>query len=311
MNLTTALLFVLSTVRIVVPGIPAEQKGTDGTIYKTPIPYTYSLSMSLASSIDPKGSGKATMQVPAGIKAGRLVQMAFESDPSDINIAQAAEKTSSAGVVKNYWGSSEKIAEGQPLIGLSKGMDLKYKDLPKASLAYWPDLSKRDPPVPASAIGRYSLTTNYCGGGAINIGKSEDFLPAIELADIPANPDLEKPITLTWKPVEGAEGYFAIAQGGNSFEIITWSSSAASDFPDGLDLIPVTSVELKDMLTKGILMPAKQTSCTIPAGTFKDSPTVMITILALAKDRIENVNGINVRILRRSLVSVPISIKQK
>lgn len=306
MNLDTVLLLVLTTARIVVPGIPSQYTGDDGQVYKTPPPLKRDLSMSLASSITTRG--KANVYLPAGVNGGQVVRLVLERVEADVPVVEPISAAQVA--VKNYWGTGTDIPEGQPLLSTTKGVTLALQELPKGSMAYWPDLSRRNPPEPKSAAGKYKLYTDYCGNATFGIAPTQDFLPPVDLSDIPANPDLAKPVKLTWKPVIGASAYFIIAQGGNAGESITWSSSSVPDYPDGLDVHALTPAEMDDMLLKGVLMSGKQTSCSIPAGVFKGSTAVVVTMLALGRDRIENVNGIDLRIIRRSLLSIPISSKK-
>jgi len=306
MNLETVFLLILTTARIVVPGIPSQYTGDDGKVYKSPLPVKFDLSISLASAA--KTTGKANVYLPEGINSGEAVRLLLEHpEPETATEPVLPDATA----IKNYWGSGTTIPEGQPLLGSTKGITLALQALPKGSRAYWPDLSRRNPPEPKTAVGKYKLYTNYCGSAFFTIAPEQDFLPPVDLTDIPANPDLAKPINLSWQPVPGALAYFIIAQGGNANENITWSSSATQDYPDGLDVQALTKEEMDDMLHIGVLMSDRQTSCSIPAGVFKGSSTVIVTMLALARDRIENIGGIDVRILRRSLLSIPISTNKK
>jgi hypothetical protein len=306
MNLETVFLLILTTARIVVPGIPSEYTGDDGKVYKSPLPAKFDLSMSLASSSSNKG--KANVYLPEGVNSGEVVRMLQENLEPE---APTSDAIPEAAKIINYWGSGTAISDGQPLLGMTKGVTLELQALPKGSRAYWPDLSRRNPPEPKSAAGKYKLYTNYCGNAFFTIPPTQDFLPPVDLTDIPANPNLGQPIKLSWQPVPGAVAYFIIAQGGNANESITWSSSTTSDYPDGLDVQALNPAEMDAMIKRGVLMSDKQTACNIPAGVFNGSSTVIITMLALGRDRIENIGGIEVRILRRSLLSIPISPKKK
>lgn len=302
MNLSTVLLLILTTTRIVVPGIASKEIGADGKEYLTPLPYSHNLSVTLANASNAKG--RADLYLPEGMSNGKVIRLLPENAaPKPDIVAADTPKV----VIKNYWGSGIEIPEGQPLLKETKGIDLQMQDLPEGTSAYWPELSKKNPPEPKTAVGIYTLSTDYCGSAMFTIPETQDFLAPIEMEDIPANTDTSKPINLTWKTVPGAVAYFILAQGGNMDEVINWSSSAASDYPDGLDIHAITDKEIEEMLKKGILMPADRTSCIIPPGVFKGADTFVVTMLAIGKDRVENVSGISVQVLQRSLLSIPFS----
>lgn len=304
MNLNTIFLLILTTARIVLPGMPSEVISEDGAVRKTPAPVISELAMSLSSSSSAKG--RATVYVPAGLNQGEAVRLMRETVEPELPTEPAVD---SSFTINSYWGSSKLVQEGQPFTGLTKGMSLSLQDMPKESHAYWPDLSRRGPKAATSAAGKYKLYTDYCGNAFFNIPATEDFLPAIDLADLPARIDLSKPLTLSWKPVFGAVAYFLVASGGNASQTAIWSSSSQPDYPDGLDIKALTAQELESMLASGVLLSDKQTSCTIPAGVFLNADSAVITMLAIGRDRVEKIGGIDVRIIRRSQVSVPISPK--
>jgi len=187
MNLETVFLLILTTARIVVPGIPSEYTGDDGKVYKSPLPAKFDLSMSLASSSSNKG--KANVYLPEGVNSGEVVRMLQENLEPE---AQTSDAIPEAAKIINYWGSGTAISDGQPLLGMTKGVTLELQALPKGSRAYWPDLSRRNPPEPKSAAGKYKLYTNYCGNAFFTIPPTQDFLPPVDLTDIPANPNLGK-----------------------------------------------------------------------------------------------------------------------
>lgn len=203
--------------------------------------------------------------------------------------------------IKIYWGSSETVRDGQPKIikwgGLTSDQQeamkkqaaaarrnvresLFYK--PNWTTGYWPAGSEQGQiSSDASLFGTFALSTNYTGNVSIDAPKNVDFLAPYDLS----SPSLDAPIDLTsfiplkWSPISNLVGQVASAfgmEGKNT--IIIWSSSEVYVERMMADSGFMQMAEVKALVDKTEFMPGDATSCTIPAGIFKDTDMAMGTL---------------------------------
>ena len=188
-----------------------------------------------------------------------------------------------------YWGCGPKAGKGQPVIidfsKLAQGQmppNLFTTRVPAPdagplitnSRTYggWPnEKSSKQPPKAASLLGEHRIAGNY--SPEIKFTLAQDFMPAINgrARDLPGGA-----ADLSWNSVTNATGYYAWAMGakdvgGDSADMVWWTSSAARDFGGGLwDWLPPETV--RRLITEKVVMPPTQTSCTIPAEVKAASP---------------------------------------
>ncbi len=215
---------------------------------------------------------------------------------------------------KLYWGCSETIPAGQPLVSSSSeipesannannGKKEDENTEPDKSYAYWPGTGSKSIPDGASAAGKYKLNTNYCGETEVTLSPEQDFLPPIKLIE-PAKADLNKAIRLKWKEVKNARGYLLMAYGGNEKESITWTSSADPNAPASIQYRAISEKQMADYIKKGIILPPNTTTCVIPEGIFKNSDSVMLSFTAFGADSIQDKDGIQTQVVVRSNASI-------
>lgn len=299
---------------MIFPGIPA-QYGNE--IDPTP-PAMRSVTVDVLSNAKYSNQSKGTVTVPEGLGVGKSVKL--EISPLAKDNAQSSDKDSqpkasdSKIAVKSYWGSAESIAEGQPkIVEISTAPEDAQVSPDYVSYAQWPssvDESQMKPMTSrTNAAGTYSLTSNYCGKASVDVAPEQSFLAPIDLIGMDGKADLEKPIKIEWKKIPNAVGYLLMVYGGMAKNAVNWTSSTVSDPPAGLDYQVVKEKDLADYLNKKILLLPDTTSCTIPAGIFKGSDNVMLTMVALGKDIVKTKDGVETQVIVRSTTSVPLYTK--
>ena len=318
LELKTVFVIAISTARMVFPGIPAVTGPGD---VPGVVPASKSMRITLMSGKKADAQSKAVVAVPEGLKIGESVGLHIDlTEPAAE--PKSPDKTDGSVpkiTLKSYCGCGEKITEGQPKVkqlsdsatteseASSSG---KVKPVyPEASYAYWPGPGDKPVLKDSSAVGTYALTTNYVGCASVTFGEEQDFLGPVELVGLAENADLDKPIKIEWKTVSNAVAYYLEAFGGNEKESIDWISSAEPDQPAGFDSRLIKEEDLKKLIEKKVLLPADATSCTIPAGIFKGSYSVILTLMAVGKDKLQISDGIETHVIVRSAVSTPLFSK--
>ncbi len=310
-ELKTVFLIAITTARMVFPGLPATLGDSDAAGFDTA---SKSVMIDVMSDKKADAQSTAEVSVPAGLKVGGKVTLKVDLTQPPTESQPPAE--ADAGVfkmtLKSYWGSHSEIPKGQPKVTqitsgrVVAGEDSGLADYPQNSYAYWPGFGDKMVGKDSAAPGTYKLTTNYVGGTSVTLGTDQDFLAPIELIGLKKKPDLGKPIKIEWKNVPNALGYVLQAYGGNAQATITWTSSERPDKLTAIDFRPVSREELAGLVKKKLLLPPDATSCTIPAGIFKGSDSVMLTMTALGRDTIQRRDGIQTQVIVRSTVSAPL-----
>ena len=101
-------------------------------------------------------------------------------------------------------------------------------------------------------------------------------MPAIDLT---TRGDLAASISLDWKPVTHALGFFAATMSSKGNDMILWSSSEQAEAGFGLlDYLPPASVER--WVRERVLLPASATSCRVPRGIFAGADGAMARLIA-------------------------------
>lgn len=307
MDLNTVFVIAVTTTRMIFPGIsPTTTIGPQPEQPK--IPAVKALTIEVYSNAEATGASKAQATVPPGLKA---------TSPADMVVDKAglvppeAEKSagSEAYITKTYWGSSDAIQENQPRTTKSAGsvQPAAPEGLPSASYAYWPPVNAKPLDSGASAVGDYSITTDFAGSTSITVDASQDFMPAVQLNKIAHKADMEKPLRIKWKPVANALAYLVTATGGNNTETVVWLSSSSPDAPVGnIEYRPLSKDELDKLVQSGALLPATATTCTVPGGIFTSSRSVLLTVVAIGQDRVEVKDGVETRVIVRSIASAPV-----
>ncbi|MGC8862724.1 MAG: hypothetical protein ACP5R5_08105 [Armatimonadota bacterium] len=305
MDISTVFIIAVTTSRMIFPGLPAISPAS-GESQDAAVAAVRSLTMDLFSGEKANPLSKAEVTVPDGLRVAGPIQLLIDlkKKPEPANGSESKTRY----VVKTYWGCADEIPQGQPRVCTSDELPpaQPLEKLPGASHAYWS--SDMDKPLgsDAAARGTYRLATNYCGATSIVLDAEQDFLDPIDLESTPREPDLRKPIKITWKPIPRALAYLVTAVGGNAAESVNWTSSADPDASDGLEDRPLTRTEIARLIENKTLLPADAHSCTIPARVFLGSKSVFVTVTAFGPDKVQTADGIETRVIVRSTAGVPV-----
>lgn len=279
-------------------------------------PVTKSLTMELYSEQLADVQCKAEVIVPSGLRLESPAKLFIDlkRQTSDSESMPKSETAVEAFINKAYWGCFEVAPEGQPKIAKSSeaGSNVSAESrninaLPSSSYAFWPRPDSKPLHENAATPGTYTLKTNYCGNTSVTLEQEQNFLDTIELINVPKKTNLDKAIKVTWKPVSNALAYVVNAYGGSGNVTVDWTSSSDPAATVGIEARPVSKEEIAKLIEKKALLPPDVTSCTIPAGIFRGSWSVFLTVTAIGADKIEIKNGLETRVLVRSVVSVPLA----
>lgn len=314
-QLKTLFVITIATARMIFPGTPAMQ-ALEGEAAMSHA--ARSVTLDLTSERKADARSKAECAVPDGLKVGRSVSLRIDLSAPEEPAAAPADKPEASSIpkftIKRYWGCGDAVPEGQPKVsastdipaGTGAAQDPTTSWMLTGSNAFWPFDEQKPIAADASAVGTYTLSTNYCGGSTVTLDADQDFLAPIDISDLGKNIDLDKPIKVSWKSVPNAVAYVLNAYGGNSSETVTWTSSANPDAAAEFEYQALTKEALDSSVRKNILLPAQTTSCTIPAGIFKGCASAMLTIIALGRDKVQEKDGIRTEVVIRSNASLPL-----
>lgn len=255
-------------------------------------------------SIAPKDA-VAELFIPAGLKLGEKLALEIyrpkDGDMPDSTKDSGDDYTSeklSKCTIKYYWGSGEKVKEGQPMI-------LKWDDIPENqkmeimkqadmvvskkqsplfyrpnwSTGYWPtEKGKSGVGKDAKMQGTYRLSTNYAGNTSVSVPENVNFLEAFVLTSpgLQQIPSFDKVINFKWNPIQNLVGSQAMIIGiTGEDEITIWSSSEIQTMEVVFSEYPETD-EVKRMVDEKIFMPPSQTEVTVPEKIFTGCNSVFM-----------------------------------
>lgn len=294
----TLFIITVSTARFIFPGMPA----VPGAPEAAKPPAVRSLSIELASDAAFAHGAKVTVAVPEGLKAGSKIDLLI--DPRAGKPAAKQEPTKVK--LLEYWGSGREIGVNQPKITAPGAVqtDAVTEQIPDKTYAYWPAADSKPLEDGAATIGAYTLKSDCCGSTSVTLADQQGFLDPVNITSADSEPDLDKPIVVRWKPVANAAGYLLNAYGGGDKQTVTWTSSAKPELARGIEYMPVSKEDLEKFIKEGVLIPSYVASCTIPAGVFKGSASVMLVMTAVGKDMVQTKDGIETWVVVRSTGSL-------
>lgn len=308
----TVFIITVATYRMLFPGLPPVATAPGAEKPADP-PAVRSINMELWSDQKPEPRARAEVSVPAGLKQDGSVALYIDPRWDPAASKSDAPKDSNGVITRSYWGCGETVQEGQPRVtapdqkpAAEPGATDRFA-LPETSLAYWPDLSAKPLAADAAAAGAYALRSDYAGSASVTLAPEQNFLATLQLSGVRNKNDLSKPIKVSWKPVPNAVAYIAEAYGGSPKESIQWTSSADPSASAGITERPITRDEAAKLIETKVLLPANATTCIIPAGIFKGSRSVFLTVTAIGADTVQTKDGVETRVLVRSVVSAPLA----
>ncbi len=295
--LKTLFVITISTARLVFPSISTTPEGVEAP--KPPV--ARMINVELASQEAAVSGSKATVTIPESLKLGSSLDLSIDFS------ANSAKSEPVKFELREYWGSGQNAPATQPKITTSHETgQIDDRQIPEKSFAFWPGIGAKPFDSSLDFSGAYALKTNYCGSTSVTLTKDQRFLDPVGVTISPAQPNLDKPIVIKWKPVTGAVGYILRAYGGSKDRSITWTSCAKPDISRNLEFSPVSPTDLEDYIKRGVLIPSYVVSSTIPAGIFKGSSSVMLIVTAIGKDITQTVDDVTSWVLVRSSASVPL-----
>ena len=184
-----------------------------------------------------------------------------------------------------YWGCGETVRPGQPrVVDFATAAPADFQKFFIARSAtqrgthsavgrpHWPSRDDtRMVPAGASLVGEHGFTGQGVPEGfKFAIPAAQDIMPAIELAQR----DSGGATILEWKALPTARAHFIAAmgakegsRGGDSADIVFWTSSEEPDTGSGL-VDYQTNPAVDRWLKEKVLLASTTTSCTVPKGIF-------------------------------------------
>jgi len=198
-----------------------------------------------------------------------------------------------------YWGCGETVRPGQPrVVDFATAAPADFQKFFIARSAtqrgthsavgrpHWPSRDDtRMVPANASLVGEHGFTGQGVPEGfRFAIPAAQDIMPAIELAQR----DAGGATVLEWKALPTARAYFVAAmgakegsRGGDSVEMVFWTSSEEPDTGSGL-VDYQTNAAVDRWLKEKVLLAPTTTTCTVPKGIFGDG--AMLRMIAYGSE---------------------------
>ena len=255
--------------------------------------------LQLGSSQAAAGEPKAGHDIPPGLNMGPTLPLvspkrAPEAPRRETDLPEGVETPK--GRMKIYWGCGNDVRSGQPIVidfakvvagqqtfnmpavrvsvpsGPAPGRSRTYGDWPN------PEATK---PVPANASlrGDHVIKGNYAPEIRFPIGERHDFMAPVSFA--PLQKAASGGMSVQWKPIPTATGYFAFAMGATqgTEDIVLWSSSEVADTGGALfNYIPPG--EVARLIRDKVVMPPQTTECTVPGQVVKEMGTPFLRFIA-------------------------------
>jgi hypothetical protein len=259
--------------------------------------FAHNLMLQLGSPQRAPGEPMAEHVPPSGLQAGPtlpLVSPKTVRPTGDANQPWTANMERPKGRILIYWGCGERAGAGQPAVidmstlaagkaqQMMKTANVKYMMPPSANRAgtygEWPN-ERNGTRVPAggSLVGAHVVRGNYTPEIRFNLAQNQDFLAPVQLVSNGTAPSGAMP--LVWKPVTGAQAWFASTIGsGGSGDLVVWTSSETQIFDMMSDYLP--QAEVNRLLQQRMLLPASADRCTVPAEAVKAAPQAMLSVVA-------------------------------
>lgn len=234
------------------------------------------MDLRLANPSDIPDGYNAEHTVPAAMGIGPTLPLKGERRATG---SGGSEESSSEpeGRILIYWGCSDTVQKGQPEIidfkTMGKNMSPEVMAMVRQARAskgggnsatageslpprtvWWPagDSNFKGIPAEASAVGEHVVKASFMHEDIrYTIGSELDFLEPLNLK---TGGDIKSAVPLNWDGLSRARGYNLNAVGAAEKEVVIWMAAR----------------------NKSPMLPASQTSCTIPAGIFEKAQMAMV-----------------------------------
>lgn len=258
------------------------------------------------------GLSEAKQMLPAGMLLGESLQLNApipeKAAPTPPVIVDESPREPSyekpKGKISIYWGCSETVRPGQPrtldvatasIDDYAKFFVMRGKTTKGARSEpghpAWPNkIDDRKVPDNASLVGSH----NFIGNGIpesfkLELSAAQDLMPAIELMQTKK----EGGVSLEWKSLSQARGYFIAVMGGmsgrerggdsDSGEMVLWTSSELPDFGFGL-MDYQSNKDIDNWINEKVILPANTTKCEVPKGIFGEQGSGMLRMIAYGSE---------------------------
>jgi len=232
--------------------------------------------------------------MPDGARLGRSVPLVTpqQTPAGESDRVPGPQGERPQGRILIFWGCGAHAPAGQPIVidlsRLTAGQvptGLFSTSIPRDrsvtfanSRTYgdWPNArSRAQLSSQSSILGAHRIAGNY--SPEISFTLAQDFMDGLTATGAAQGDDTTQ---LSWNAVGNATGYYAWTMGmksngrGSGGDMVWWSSSASQQFGGGLWdwLSPATVTRL---IQQRVVMPASQTSCTVPAEVKRAAPDFM------------------------------------
>jgi len=255
--------------------------------------------LQLGSSQSASGEPKAGHDIPPGLNMGQTLPLvspkrAPETPGRETDLPEGVEKPK--GRMKIYWGCGNDVRSGQPIVidfaKIAAGeqavnipavrVSVPTGPAPGRSRTYgdWPNPEDTKPvPANASLRGDHVIKGNYSPDIRFPIGERHDFMAPVSFA--PLQKTASGGMSVQWKPIPTATGYFAFAMGATqgAEDIVLWSSSEIADTGGALfNYIPPG--EVARLIREKVVMSPQTTECTVPGQVVKEMGTPFLRFIA-------------------------------
>lgn len=233
--------------------------------------------------------------MPEGARLGASVPLATPVRAPDDEERVPGQRPNERprGRILIFWGCGAHAPAGQPVIidlaRLSAGQvppGLFSTTVPRDrsvtfgnSRTYgdWPNSTSRaQVRAQSSILGAHRIAGNYSPDIAFSL--AQDFMPALNAT---GTAQADQSTQLSWNNVAAATGYYAWTMGfhgtpgGDSGDMVMWSSSSSRQFGGGLwDWIAPSTVAT--LINQRVVMPPSQTSCVVPMEVKQAAPDFMM-----------------------------------
>jgi len=251
----------------------------------------------------------ASIGAPGGLKQGDTLNLELyrpKPGQTEAETPGGGADTPPQGMgeftIKRYWGSSDTVKPGQPVVTTFSWDNLtpeqkatmrrmqerakaqtSYFYKPEWTTGYWPT-SKQPGAIAKDAAlpGDYALTTTYTGNVTITAPEAVNFLApiAMDSPDLSQAPPLAEALRFHWAAIPHALGLHAQIMGmEGTHTLILWSSSETpvSGFDTVDDYMQMADVRAKVQTTE--FMEGTREDVTVPAGIFKDCDFVNFSMI--------------------------------
>ena len=248
------------------------------------------MKLELGSSRAASGDPRAAHAIPPGVSMGDKLPLLTPiteraTAPERPDEERQGPMEQPKGRMLIYWGCSETIRSGQPVV-----VDFANMDPQEAARAFrsrgvsrprgpaagrsrtygeWPNReNSQQVPAAASLRGDHIVAGNYSPEIRFSVDERHDFMEPV--AFDPVSRTAAGAFLVKWKTVPTATGYFAMAtgRGENQNDLVMWSSSDVQEMGQALmDYLP--NAEVQRLIREKVVMTPATSECAVPAGVFK------------------------------------------